>query len=108
MCVRRTKRHLTLSVFAVHPQISTIDGSAGNSLVQLNRPDCIAKLGLDLLNLFVVQPTPQLDLSLVQINSLYLRCYQHRLVPAVYGMRTLEGVIEGEKYISLLLKVCAN
>ena len=78
----------------------------GDSLVQLNRPDCVAKLGLDLLYLFVVRPTPQLDLSLAQISSLYSQCYGRRLTPVVYGMRTLEGVIEGEKHLSLLFKVC--
>ena len=88
-------------------QLSNIPGSVGDSLVQLNRPDCISKLGLDLLHLFVVQPTPQLDLSLAQVNSLYLQTYGRRLIPAVYGMKTLEGLIEKEKQLNILLKVCA-
>ena len=87
-------------------QISTFQGSIKDSLVQLNRPDCISKLGLDLLYLFVVKPYPTFELSLVQISSLYHQCYGRRFNPAVYGMRTLEGVIQGEKHITLLCKVC--
>ena len=77
----------------------------GDSLIQLNRVDCHVKLALDLLYLFVYRPTPQLMLPVVHMDSLYQQCHGHKLIPAVYGMKSLQGLIEGAKRVSEVIKV---
>ena len=77
-------------------------------MVQLNRADCLGKLAMDLLHIFVCQPTPQLTLPLVHVDSLYQQCYGRKLIPAVYGMVSLVGVIEMAKPVSQVIKVCKD
>ena len=86
-------------------QISSIPGSVGDSLIQLNRADCHVKLAFDLLYLFVYKPTPQLMLPVVHMDSLYQQCHGHKLIPAVYGMKSLQGLIGGAKRVSEVIKV---
>ena len=86
-------------------QISSIPGSVGDSLIQLNRADCHVKLAFDLLYLFVYKPTPQLMLPVAHMASLYQQCHGHKLIPAVYGMKSLLGLIESAKPVSQLIKV---
>ena len=60
---------------------------------------------MDLLHLFVYQPTPQLTLPLVHVASLYQQCYGRKLIPVVYGMSTLEGVVDMARPVSQVVKV---
>lgn len=89
-------------------QISFIPGSVGDSLIQLNRADCHGKLAFDLLYLFTYQPTPVLTLPVDHMSILYQQCYGHKFIPAVYGVKTLQGVIEMAKPVSQLMKVCVH
>ena len=75
-------------------------------MIQLNRTDCLWKLGQDLLYLFVYRPTPELTLPTAHLLTLYQQCYGRKFVPAIYGVKTLEGVIETVKSISKLMTVC--
>ena len=80
----------------------------GDSLIQLNRLDCYGKLAFDLLYLFTYQPTPTLTLPVDHMDILYQQCNGHKFIPAVYGVKTLQGVIEVAKPVSQLMKVCVH
>ena len=103
---------VTSLIFVVHVhvywQISSIPGSVGDSLIQLNRSDCHSKLSLDLLHLFVYQPTHRMTHLVNDMCRLYQQCHGHKLVPAVYGMRTVVGIIEAGSYVNGLMKVCEH
>ena len=71
-------------------QIGYIKGSVGDSLVQLNRQDCLFKLSLDLQYLFVHCPSSAQSMQLSELEVLYADCFGYKLSCAVYGSPTVE------------------
>lgn len=66
----------------------------GTSLVQLNRSDCLRKLGEDLLYLFVHHPTADLSLPVLSLETLYAECYSRKLLTAVYAAKDIQQVLK--------------
>ncbi len=85
-------------------QISYIPASVGDSMVQLNAPDCVWKLSQDLLYLFVYQPTADFTRPLDELLNVYAKCFHHKLVPAVYQAKTVQQVMKS-KQINKFIKV---
>lgn len=86
-------------------QISYIAGSVGDSMVQLNPPDCIWKLSRDLLFLFVHHPSPDFTMPLSDMLSVYAKCYGHKLMPAVYAGKSIQQVMKS-KQLNKVIMVC--
>ena len=92
--------HCTLLYLLLFPlpssQISHFPNDTGASLVQLNRQDCLWKLGEDLLHLFEYQPTATLSLPVSSLEALYAQCFSRRLVLAVYAAKDIHQVLRAK------------
>lgn len=86
-------------------QISYFPSDVGGSLVQLNRVDCLWKLGCDLVQLFVFHPTADLSLPLDSLESLYAECFSRRLQTAVYAAKDIHQVLRA-KQLKKVIEVC--
>ena len=65
-------------------------------MVQLNRTDCLWKLGEDLLQLFVFHPTADLSLPLATLEALYAECFSRKLQTAVYSAKDVQQVLRAK------------
>ena len=68
----------------------------GASTVQLNRADCLWKVGEDLLHLFEYHPTPSLSLPVKSLEALYCQCYSRKLLPAVYAAKDIHQLLRAK------------
>ena len=99
ICMKLCMTNLFISL-----QISYISNSVGDTIVQLNRPDCLFKLSIDLQYLFIYRPTTMHTMTLSELEGLYAECYGHRLSSAVYGSPTVELLFD-HKQVKSLVKV---
>ena len=85
-----------------HPQISYIPTSVEDSLIQLNRPDCLWKLSRDLLYLFVYHPTADFSMPLNDLLAVYTDCFGQKFVPAVYAAKTFQQLMGGKHMLKVM------
>lgn len=83
--------------FFFTPQISYFPTDTGASLVQLNRMDCLWKLGEDLLQLFVYEPTADLTLPTAGLETLYAECFSRKLHTAIYAAKDIHQVLRAKQ-----------
>ncbi len=74
-------------------------------MVQLNRMDCLWKLGCDLVQLFVFHPTADLTLPVASLESLYAECFSRKLLTAVYAAKDIHQVLRA-KQMKKMIQVC--